>query len=136
MKYTRVYADADGESRFDDVEVTLDANHPLAGHDLIFELVDGGEIGHLSLPVPARSVMFRRNDPGYDYDWHCAPRRQFIILLDGAIEIEVSTGEKRVLKGGEILLVEDTWGRGHRTRHVQPVERHSVFIVLDDDAKE
>lgn len=118
MKYTRVYADSNGESHFDDIEITLE---------------DNGDIGHLSAPLPAQSVVFRRNDPNYDYDWHCAPRRQFIILLDGAIEIEVSTGEKRVIKGGEILLVEDTWGRGHRTRHVEPAERHSVFIVLDNE---
>ena len=116
MKVTRVYADERGESHFADQEV---------------ELRDAGPIGHLSEPVPAKSVMFRRNDPGYDYDWHVAPQRQFIILLDGVIEIEVSDGARRTFRGGEVLLVEDTTGRGHRTRHLEPRERRSVFIVLD-----
>lgn len=115
MKITRVYSDASGESHFADAE---------------FPLRDAGPIGHLSEPVAAESVIFRRNDPGYDYDWHPAPQRQFIILLDGAIEIEVSDGERRIFRGGEILLVEDTAGKGHRTRNVEARERRSVFIVL------
>lgn len=116
MKITRVYTDEHGESHFADAEV---------------ELKDAGSIGHLSDPIPARHVILRRNDPGYDYDWHVAPSRQFIVLLDGVIEIETSDGERRTFQGGEILLMEDTTGRGHRTRHVEAKERHSVFIVLD-----
>ena len=116
MKVTRVYADERGETHFAEVD---------------FALRDAGPIGRLSEPVPARQVVFRENDPGYDYDWHVAPNRQFIVLRDGAIEIEVSDGAKRVFRGGEILLMEDTAGRGHRTRHVEPRRRRSVFIVLD-----
>ena len=76
-------------------------------------------------------MIFRTNEPGYDYDWHPAPQRQFIALLDGAIEIEVSDGERRTFRGGEVLLLEDTAGRSHRTRNVEPHERRSLFIVLD-----
>ncbi|MFN3649452.1 MAG: hypothetical protein ACK47B_07695 [Armatimonadota bacterium] len=116
MRFTRVYADEAGESHFEEQEV---------------ELRDAGPIGRLSPPIPARSVIFRTNEPGYDYDWHPAPQRQFIVLLDGAIEIEVSDGERRTFRGGEVLLLEDTTGRGHRTRNVEPRERRSLFIVLD-----
>jgi len=116
MKITRVYADERGESHFADAEV---------------ELKDAGSIGHLSEPIPAKHVVLRRNDPGYDYDWHVAPSRQFIVLLDGVIEIETSDGERRTLHGGDILLMEDTTGRGHRTRNVEARERRSVFIVLE-----
>jgi hypothetical protein len=116
MTITRVYADERGESHFADEEV---------------ELRDAGAIGHLSEPIPAKEVLFRRNDPGYDYDWHVAPRRQFIVLLDGAIEIETSDGDRRTFRGGDVLLMEDTAGKGHRTRHVEARVRRSVFIVLD-----
>jgi hypothetical protein len=51
-------------------------------------------------------------------------------LLDGEIEIETSLGEKRIFKGGNILLVEDTTGRGHKTRNLQPFKRKSIFITL------
>jgi hypothetical protein len=116
MKITRVYADERGESHFGDEEV---------------ELKVAGSIGHLSEPIPVKQVIFRRNDPDYDYDWHVAPSRQFIVLLDGVIEIETSDGARRTFRGGEILLMEDTTGRGHRTHNVEVRERRSVFIVLD-----
>jgi hypothetical protein len=93
-----------------------------------------GPIGSLSDRVSAKAVIFRENEPGYDYAWHVAPERQFIIMLDGNVEVEVSDGSRRTFRGGDVLLVEDTTGRGHRSRHVEPHPRHSIFIVLDDAA--
>ena len=115
MKIVRVYADTAGISHFGEMDL---------------ELHDGGAIGRLSDPIPASDVIFRENDPGYDYDWHVAPRRQFIVLLDGEIEIEVGDGERRRFHGGQVILVEDTSGAGHRTRNVAAVSRRSVFIEL------
>ncbi len=116
MRITRITSGGDGASRFDDLEVPLH---------------DAGEIGRLSEAVPARSVIFRETEPDYDYDWHPAPQRQLIVLLDGEIEIEVGTGERRRFSGGDILLVEDTEGPGHRTRTVDGRRRRSLFIPLD-----
>ena len=117
MKITRVVTGPDGGSRFEDADLPLQ---------------DKGEIGRLSDAFSARSVIFRETDPDYDYDWHRAPQRQLVVLLDGAIEIEVGTGEKRSFKGGDILLVEDTTGRGHRTRTTDGRMRRSLFIPLDE----
>ncbi len=119
MKITRVAADAHGESYFEDIQI---------------HLRDGGEIGRLSEPLGARSVIFRQNDPDYDYDWHPAPERQLIVLLDGAIEMEVGSGEIRRFSGGDILLVEDTTGRGHRTRTIDGKSRRSLFIPLAESS--
>lgn len=116
MKVTRVFADEQGESHFDVLDIPLK---------------DSGSIGYLSEAYPASKVIFRTNDADYDYDWHCAPQRQYIVLLDGEIEIETSDGEKRRLKGGEVLLVEDVSGKGHKTRNVTQEPRHSLFIALD-----
>ena len=116
MTVTRIYSDPAGESHFEEVAI---------------DLADAGAIGWLSAPQPVASILFRENDPGYDYDWHTAPRRQYIVLLDGEIEIEVSTGEKRRFAAGQILLVEDTTGKGHRTRHTRPQRRRSLFIPLE-----
>lgn len=120
MRITRVYTAPDGASHFEDVDVPLR---------------DAGEIGRLSEPHPARQVIFRENDPDYDYDWHTAPARQYIVLLDGAIEIEVSGGEKRRFGGGDVLLMEDTTGRGHRTRTVDGRARRSLFITLPESGE-
>ncbi len=118
MTITRVYATPDGESHFDDVEVPLR---------------DAGAIGALSDAVPARAVVFRETAPDYDYDWHPAPQRQYIVLLDGHIEIETSDGETRRFQGGDVLLVEDTHGKGHRTRTTDGRRRRSLFIALPED---
>lgn len=119
VRITRVYATADGHSHFADLSIPLH---------------DSGEIGRLSEQVAAHGVIFRVNEPDYDYDWHVAPQRQFIVLLDGSIELEVSDGEKRTFGGGDILLVEDTEGRGHRTRTTNGQARRSLFIPLDAQA--
>lgn len=116
MKVTRVYADAAGDSHFAELDIPLQ---------------DGGTIGRLSEHHPVKDIIFRENDGDYDYDWHCAPQRQYIVLLDGAIELETSDGEKRRFGGGDILLVEDVSGRGHRTRTVNSRPRRSLFVTLD-----
>jgi len=117
VRITCVAVTPEGGSRFDEREI---------------ELTDAGEIGRLSEPFPATGVVFRENDPGYDYDWHNAPRRQLIVLLDGEIEVEVTSGENRLFAGGDVLLVEDTTGTGHRTRTVSEGARRSLFIPLLD----
>jgi len=117
MTITRVYASTDGESHFEEIEIPLR---------------DAGEIGMLSEPIPVDHVIFRENAPDYDYDWHQAPRRQYVILLDGHIEIEVSDGNKRRFQGGDVLLVEDTEGKGHRTSTIDGKRRRSIFVTLKD----
>lgn len=117
MQITRVYATPDGVSHFEDVDV------PLA---------EAGPIGRLSRPEEARHVVFRETAPDYDYDWHPAPARQYIVLLDGEIEIEVGDGATRRFRGGDVLLVEDTAGRGHRTRTVDGKRRRSLFVTLPE----
>lgn len=112
---TRVYSDAVGESHFEDV---------------IVPLVEAGNIGRLSAAIPAKAVVFREVEPTYDWNFHTAPEKQYIILLDGEIEIETSLGDKRIFKAGEVLLMEDTTGKGHKTRNVQPIKRKSIFITL------
>lgn len=115
MQITRIYSDTEGESHFEDVAIPLH---------------DAGEIGRLSQKHPAAGIIFRENDADYDYDWHTAPQKQYIIMLDGEIEIEVSDGEKRRFRAGDILLVEDTSGRGHKTRVTNNEPRRSIFVTV------
>jgi hypothetical protein len=112
---TRIYSDSNGDSHFEDVEV---------------ELKEAGSVGKLSDALPIKEIIFREVEPSYDWDFHTAPQKQYIILLDGEIEIETSLGATRIFKAGEILLVEDTTGKGHKTKNIQPVKRRSIFIPL------
>ena len=115
MKVTRIYADARGTSHFAEFDVPLES---------------AGAIGRLSAPQPGSTVIFRETEPTYDYDWHQPPRKQWIVLLDGEISIETGDGEVRLFRGGTLLLVEDTHGRGHKTKQLSPGIRHSLFIPI------
>jgi hypothetical protein len=112
---TRVYSDAEGDSRFEDISIPL---------------TEEGALGKLSEGVPVKELLFREVAPEYDYDFHTAPQRQYIILLDGEIEIETSLGDKRTFKGGDVLLVEDVTGKGHKTRNLVTEKRRSILVTL------
>jgi len=117
LKLTRLYTGSDGESHFEDVDVALD---------------DVGPVGRLSKLQLATGVVYRETDGSYDLDWHNAPRRQLVVMLSGgAVEIEVGDGSVRRLGPGEILLAEDTTGRGHKSRAVDGRVRVSLFVTLD-----
>lgn len=116
FRITSVYTDKNGDSRFGDADI---------------ELKEAGEIGFLSGLIPAKGIIFREVLPTYDFDFHNAPQRQYIILLDGKIEIETSLGEKRTFGAGEILLMEDTNGKGHKTRNLEDNRRKSIFVPLE-----
>lgn len=116
MKITRLYTGADGESHFEDIEMAL---------------ADAGAIGALSEKVAATGVIFRYTAEDYDYCWHNAPCRQYVVMLDGAVDIEVGDGTRRIFRGGDILLAEDGSGRGHVSRAVDGQPRRSLFITLE-----
>lgn len=49
--------------------------------------------------------------------FHPAPRKQYLIILNGTLQIEASSGEKRDFSPGAIVLLEDIEGtRGHISR--------------------
>jgi hypothetical protein len=63
-------------------------------------------------------ISFSEWPVGRDLDWHPAPRRQFVIILSGQLEIGLGDGTKQVFGPGDARLVEDTTGKGHTTRVV------------------
>ncbi len=114
-KVTRIYSDADGETHFEDILIPLKS---------------AGTIGFLSEGQQVQSIIFRKLVDVYDYDFHNAPARQYIALMDGELEIETSLGDKRIFVAGDVLLVEDTTGKGHRSRNLKKEVRSSIFVTL------
>ena len=112
MHIHNLYADDNGDSHFRDIEI---------------EWAEDRSYGQLSERMPANGIIFRRTTGEYDLDWHPAPRRQYIVNLDAAVKITASDGEVRTIKAGEIFLVEDIHGKGHRSASVDGKERHSLF---------
>ena len=65
--------------------------------------------------LPASHIVFREDPAGKFQDWHPAPRRQFVIILSGSLEIGFGDGTKKIFGPGDARLVEDTTGKGHTT---------------------
>ncbi len=116
MKVTRIYTGEDGKSHFEDRDIALE---------------ESGPIGRLSQKIPATGIIFRETEPSYNYDWHPVPQRQFIIMLEGELEVEVGDGEKRHFSAGDVMLFEDTTGQGHRSRTTNQRVRKTIFVTLD-----
>ena len=116
MVIHRLYVDEKGESHFENVEV---------------EYTESTRAGRLSRRLPATGIIFREVPPTYDLDWHPAPRKQYIINLDAGVQITASDGESRRIGAGEVLLVEDTWGKGHLSKALDGKLRNCIFVTLD-----
>ena len=116
MRIHNLYADEAGESHFRDLEV---------------EWAEDTYAGRQSERQPASGIIFRQVPPDYDLDWHPAPRRQYIVNLDAGVQITASDGESRVIGAGEVILVEDTSGKGHLSKAVDAQLRHCIFVTLD-----
>ena len=116
MRIHNLYTDASGESHFRDIEV---------------EWVEETRAGKLSRRLPAAGIIFRQVPATYDLDWHPAPRRQYIINLDAGVQITASDGESRIIGAGEVILVEDTSGKGHLSKAVSNTVRHCIFVPVE-----
>ena len=120
LKYVKVVSDENGETRFEEVEVD-------------FELADfapPAPPANVSAPLESSAAMFVSVEPGWTGDWHPAPARQLACVLQGIGEVEVGDGSVRELHAGDVLLVEDTSGRGHITRAKGNVTFVALFVRL------
>ena len=120
MQYTRIYADSKGESHFDEVTVKLSS----------MDFAPPAPPLNVSAPIPAAQMVFISSPPGWFGDWHPAPRMQFWVQIAGQIEVEVSDGEVRRFKPGDVALLEDVTGKGHLSRVVSQEEMQGVFVQL------
>jgi hypothetical protein len=116
MRIHNLYTDDDGETHFRDIEV---------------EWVEERRGSKLSERLPATGIIFRETAGSYDLDWHPAPRRQYIINLDAGAQLTASDGEIRIIGAGEVILVEDTHGKGHLSKSVDGQLRHSIFVPIE-----
>jgi hypothetical protein len=113
----RVVVTADGGTRFDEALVTLQGTGPaLRGR-----------------PAHVLSAGFVTVNAEWNPVCHVAPRRQFVVVLAGRVDIECTDGEVRRFGPGGILLVEDTVGRGHVFRVVEGPVRCMNLPLSDDE---
>lgn len=123
VEYVRMYADADGESHFEDLYVELEerAFAPPAAPAWVAAFLG------------AKGTLFFSAGP----DWggqipHPSPQRQIFCVMRGAVQATVSDGERRDLGTGDLVLLDDTFGKGHATRVLGDAELLLFGAVLAD----
>lgn len=118
MTYLRIFADADGETHMQDIDITLLPREFFKGHPPL----------RLSDTLAASACSFCRVPAGMlEVDWHNPPRRKLVIWLTGEVEFETSDGDIRRIAAGSVVLAEDTMGKGHISRH--PPEGQLQVVV-------
>lgn len=131
MEYVRIYSGEDGLSHFEDVKVPAEQSVTVTGVTInewtsmpIGDALRFNEVDPLS-PDSANPAS---EGDGWG-PWHPEPRPEFIIRIAGDVEIECSDGEVRTFGPGDVLLVEDVTGKGHRNRRLSNQMR-SIFIPI------
>ena len=81
-----------------------------------FETVDLAQTPDWTKGLATTRISFRTDPVGHFIDWHPAPRRQFVIILSGQLEIGLGDGTKRVFGAGDA-----SDGRSH-----SPLEAHHL----------
>jgi len=119
-KCVRLYADKDGESRFEDIEIPMDAVQYAPPAPAVF----------LSDPLAASQVVWFRFPADWNDAAHPTPRRQLFVVLSGEVEGWTSKGDTRRFKAGDCLLMEDTNGKGHGARPLNG-EASAIVIALE-----
>ncbi len=109
MRYSRLFADSNGASCFDDQVAEL-------------------EVGFAA--PPAEPLYTAKFSPAADAFWigavpawkgdipHPAPRRMAFVTVQGEYQITASNGETRKFPVGSVLHIEDTTGDGHITKNI------------------
>jgi quercetin dioxygenase-like cupin family protein len=111
----RLFAGADGQSHFEQIEPRLETRG------------DRSESAEL---IPGSGILVQRFEAGRTNPWHHAPGRYAVFTLCGAVDISVGDGSVRRIGPGQVLIAEDLAGQGHETREVGPEPRISIFVPL------
>lgn len=131
LSVTHLWADAKGVSHFRDEKLSFEAatpENPTAGTtsrsnpdpEALVALPLRGATGATFLYLKRAAVE----------DWHRAPRRMYLIAVQGMSEVTASDGEVRRFGLGSIVLMDDLTGKGHITRAVGNVDHIALTIPV------
>ena len=119
LKYPTLYTGSDAKTHFKDDSISW---HPISGSatnpSRVTPLQEATDIGFLRLPVGLRSR------------WHPAPRKQFVMVLAGIMEVEAGDGQQRTFTPDSVLLVTDVDGKGDRTNVLGEQEVLAVWVPI------
>lgn len=122
-RYTRVVSADDGASAFEDAELPLNEQQVSDGTPAMFVGALGSAPGVVFLDFSA-----------FDSAPHPAAGPQWVVMLRGVIEVQVSDGAVRRFGPGDLVLAADTSGRGHITLTVGDPPFEALIIPSESAA--
>lgn len=121
MKHLRLYADETGESHFEEMQVAF---------DMAIYAPPAPAFG-VSDPVDAKRFIMVHFPAGWDSELHPAPRRQLFVMLSGQFQGKTSGGTVMDLGPGDVILMEDTTGKGHSARTIGGCDVYALMVHLE-----
>ena len=118
LPYVHVYADAAGASHFREEYFAFTPGRDKESSIHVLEAKGGATL----LRLKAGTVE----------DWHNAPQAWFLIVVQGESEVTTSDGQVRHFGPGSVVLLDDTTGKGHRTRAVGKTDHIAAVIPIAD----
>ncbi len=119
MKITHLFTNKNGLSSFADIDLPLERE----GVEQFIGLRAG------------TMMTLNETDAGHSYDWHNAPKKQWVVTLQGIIEVRLRDGTSRQLGAGSILLAEDLTGSGHATTVISKEPWRCVYLPFDGEMR-
>ena len=120
-RYSRLFANSDGASCFDDQEIELEAGFAAPPAEPL----------HTAKISPAMDAFWMGATPTWRGDIpHPAPRRMNFVTVQGEYQIIASDGETRKFPIGSVLLIEDTTGVGHMTKNINASDTIVLAVGL------
>jgi|SRR5690625_880352 len=98
---------------------------------LQYETAERGD--YTTRTFSAKQVFYRSTPAGGASDWHLDPTRQFVITLQGHLSFETEAGQTFELQRGDVLLTEETAGKGHRWNMLGDEPWVRVYVTLPKD---
>jgi hypothetical protein len=119
---TVLYTDTDGRARFKD--------EPMA-------LTEGSQAARLSPLAATDGYQFRSSPVGFSSQFHCTTTPQWLVVLQGVMEIGLQDGTTRTFRAGQSFYSDDTLPvgasfdpqvHGHCSRQLGDEPLVTVFI--------
>ncbi len=117
-----LYTDTDGYAKFREENIALPGGSPKA---LLSEL------------LPSSGFQVRHSPPSVSSDFHCTTTAQWLVVLNGEMEIGLRDGSARIFKAGDHFFsndllpegaVFDSAVHGHRSRIVGDQPLTTLFV--------
>ena len=112
MRIARLFTGDDGQAHWDEIEIEL--------------VRPDGKLTAFGPEEAAVGVQFAAVPPQATGPWHNAPRRQYLVVLEGTLTLEIGDGTIRAFGPGTAFLVDDLTGQGHR----QPATTESCTVLI------